>query len=616
MFYTKEEIEFASIKDFYEKVEEIDAYKVTAIPWRLKELMENTSDTAEKLLLEYEMEAFHYVLRDGGAKGYTSSPENDGVTVWEYPDIKKVSKEALQYYYTRISQTRNNSLQLRYLQIIVSAGDKTLTPLCFNPLIDGLITEIKKFRAFEEIASGAHNLRVLIKNAFILAKRAKYKLSEISELCYAFFERGYPVSGKYRLVELIINNRKCYTKEVLDSCYQACIDLSLITPYCDDLSAMERLCAVGIKLAKIVGHPFKEWHEKLGIAYEKEMNKRMLDDKHNMMPMHWCEKAIEQFQQAGMPIRVKDLYVQYAAIRKNFKLDSYRTEFDREAMTEWYDWLDHQAKYLIMHNGTEALLHYLSYGNDIFPNITWLKEYAERKEDSFLDTISISKADTNKNFSKKVITDEDHNWHRIYDSYSYYSDFHVLPFLRRIFFYGFLKQKICYNTIIEHLQHKTWIGCTLVSKDTGGNEIRYNWLSLIAPALFNFHKEFEAFLFSDANRINLVLSIDSLVLKFEGLIRDFARLLALPTTIMVKGYMREMYIEELLDLKEMKEYFDENDMLLFKYVFISKNGLNLRNNIAHSFLHFNQYRIEYMLLMIMALLRLGKYTVDTTGQTV
>lgn len=79
--------------------------------------------------------------------------------------------------------------------------------------------------------------------------------------------------------------------------------------------------------------------------------------------------------------------------------------------------------------------------------------------------------------------------------------------------------------------------------------------------------------------------------------------------------MREMYIEELLEIEEMKKYFDENDMLLFRYIFVSKNGLNLRNNIAHSFLQFNDYRIEYMLLLIMALLRLGKYTVDTSKQT-
>lgn len=615
MIYTSEEIEFISIADFYEKAEQINAYKTTAISWRLKDLIEQTNDAADKQVLQYEMEAFHYVLTDGKAKGYTSSPEKDGVTVWEYPDIKKITTDSLQYYNNRLSKTKNNSLQLRYMQIIVCSGDKILSAAWFKKLIDGLIVEIKKYEAFGEITEGANDLRVLIKNAFAFAAKAKHRYNEIADLCFSFFQKGYPVSGKYRLIELIITHRKHYQKEQLESCYLACINLSGAPPYSNNLSAMEKLSAVGVKLAKIINQPFKEWHEKSGLLYEKEMFKRLSDDKSNMMPIHWCEKAIEEFQKAGMPDKVKELHVQYAGLRKNFKLDSYQTELNREAMTEWYGWLDHQAKYLVTHNEPEALLNYLSNGNDIFPNITWLKEYADKKEGSFMDSMTISKIDANKNSSKKVISDEDHNWNRIYDSYNYYSEFYVLPFLRRIFFYGFLKQKICYKTIIEFLYHKTWVGSTLVSKDSGGNDIRYNWLSLIAPALFNFHREFEGFLFSETTRINLVLSVDSLVLKFEGILRDFARLLALPTTIMAKGNMREMYIEELLELDGMKKYFDENDMLLFRYILISKNGLNLRNNVAHSFLHFNQYRIEHVLLMIMGLLRIGKYTIDTSGQT-
>ena len=108
--------------------------------------------------------------------------------------------------------------------------------------------------------------------------------------------------------------------------------------------------------------------------------------------------------------------------------------------------------------------------------------------------------------------------------------------------------------------------------------------------------------------------MDSIVLKFEGLIRDFARLLGLQTTILTKGYMREMYIEELLEHHEIKKYFNENDLLFFKYLLTSKHGLNLRNNIAHAFLRFNQYQVNHMLLLIVVLLRLGKYTVQTEKQ--
>jgi hypothetical protein len=615
MIYTKEEITFSTLEDFYQKAEQVNAHSTTAISWRIKELIENVSNVSEKKWLAWEMEAFHFVLADGKAGGYIKSPEKDGVSEYEYPNPAELSQDALQYYYTRSSATVNNSLKLRYLQIIVSANDKKLAGLSFKPLIDCCICEIEMICKSEVKKENAHDTRVLLKSCFILSKKAKYRLEAVAGLCYNLFFGKYPDSAKYRLLELIVAYKNAYTETQLHTVYQEALRLSQTSPYNTDCFAMERLAPAAIKLAQILRQPFKTWYEKSGATYEAEMLKRT-DDTSKMMPMHWCEKAIAQYQLAGNTEKEKSLHVKYAELRKEFTLDTYSHELDRNAMTDWYNELDRKAKYLVKSNEIEVLLNYLSGGNDIFPNITWLKENADKKDKSFLDTISISKADTNKNFSKKIISDEDHNWNSIFETYDYYINFHALPLLRRIFVYGFTSRKISHKTIMLFLQQNSWMGCTLVSKDSGGNEIRYNWLSLIAPALHNFFLEFETLLFSESNRINLVLSVDSLVLKFEGLLRDFARLLAVPTTVLAKGNMREMYIDELLELDEIKTYFDENDMLLFRYIFVSKNGMNLRNNIAHAFLHFGQYSIEQMVLMIMALLRLAKYTVDTSKQTI
>lgn len=614
MIYEKEEMTFNSIADFYIKVELVNAHETTSIPYRLKDIQENTENESDKKLLTFEIEAFKFMLSDGRANGCSKSVMPDGVLIYEYPNVKEITNEALEYYYNRSLQTSNNSLKIRYQQIIVSSESPHYVSLCFKSLIDFYVIEIKNLIAVQD--SSSHEIKTLLKSAFVLTKKAKYRVNDIVDVCFALLQDGsvFPVSGKYRLLELIINNRKYYSKEQLNGSYQIAVGLSLINPYHNDCFATERLSAAAIRLAKILLLPFKEWHEKMGLSYEAEMKKRT-DDESKMMPMHWCEKAIEQFQYAGNESKVKELHLHYTELRKDFKLDTFSTELDREAMLEWYDSLDKKAKYLVTHNEPDTLLNYLSEGNDIFPNITWLQESAKKRNESFFESMAISKADINKNFSKKIISNEEHDWHKIFESYQYYTEFSALPLLRRIFFYGFIKEKICYKTIIGYLQKNTWIGSTLISKDSGGNPIKYNWLSLIAPALFNFHQSFEALLLSKSNQINIVLPVDSLILKFEGLFRDFARLLGTPTTFLAKGNMREMYIEELLELEEMKNYFDENDMLLFRYIFISKNGLNLRNNIAHAFLQFNQYRIEYMLLMVMALLRLGKYTVDTSKQT-
>jgi len=59
------------------------------------------------------------------------------------------------------------------------------------------------------------------------------------------------------------------------------------------------------------------------------------------------------------------------------------------------------------------------------------------------------------------------------------------------------------------------------------------------------------------------------------------------------------------------QYFNEDDRLLFEYVFSDKGGLNLRNNVAHSFYKENQYQPDEMLLLLAVVLRLGKYNIKT-----
>jgi len=107
-----------------------------------------------------------------------------------------------------------------------------------------------------------------------------------------------------------------------------------------------------------------------------------------------------------------------------------------------------------------------------------------------------------------------------------------------------------------------------------------------------------------------VMVMDSLTLKFEGLLRDFALLNGAQTIVHAKDVIREMFIEELLGTEEIQKLFSEDDRLLFRYVFVSKYGLNLRNQVAHSFMLPHHYTFDKVLLVLMAILRLGKYEIN------
>ena len=109
---------------------------------------------------------------------------------------------------------------------------------------------------------------------------------------------------------------------------------------------------------------------------------------------------------------------------------------------------------------------------------------------------------------------------------------------------------------------------------------------------------------------NFILCTDSLTLKIEGLFRSFSERINVSTSKGKKKGMQEALAHDIINNEIIKQYFDENDMLLFEYVFSNEGGLNMRNNIAHCFYSENEYHHDKMLLLIAVLLRLGKYNIN------
>src|SRR5690606_32679495 len=111
-----------------------------------------------------------------------------------------------------------------------------------------------------------------------------------------------------------------------------------------------------------------------------------------------------------------------------------------------------------------------------------------------------------------------------------------------------------------------------------------NWIDLLSPSLQAFFVQYEIDLKTNShNSKGYVLAIDSLVLKFEGLLREFSRALGAQTIEIKKdGTEERIFFDKLLDNEKVRALIPEDDIAFFKFLFTSE-GMNLRNNIAHSF---------------------------------
>ena len=171
--------------------------------------------------------------------------------------------------------------------------------------------------------------------------------------------------------------------------------------------------------------------------------------------------------------------------------------------------------------------------------------------------------------------------------------------------------KISAEGLVEYLKQNSWYGQDFNFLDSNNETQGFDWIELISPSIRSFFIQSEIDIKTNKNNSQgYILSIDSLVIKFEGLLREFSRMIGAPTIEVGTNRTEErISFDKLLDNEKLRAIVPEDDIAFFKFLFTPK-GINLRNNIAHSFYRTNNYSSAVMLLLLVALLRLGNYRLE------
>jgi hypothetical protein len=132
----------------------------------------------------------------------------------------------------------------------------------------------------------------------------------------------------------------------------------------------------------------------------------------------------------------------------------------------------------------------------------------------------------------------------------------------KVFVDGIIIGKINYYEIIKFLEKHTWFGTkfkrTIALKDIDETT---TWISYLSPGIHNLFSQFELSVLMNSNKINnFILCIDSLTLKFEGVLRDFILLSGGNTTKWLEGNIQEQLFSDLIDNPTISQYFNENDI--------------------------------------------------------
>jgi hypothetical protein len=243
-----------------------------------------------------------------------------------------------------------------------------------------------------------------------------------------------------------------------------------------------------------------------------------------------------------------------------------------------------------------------------------MKSFAEKllKEHPLQAIFSTQIFDERGHVAEPVSTDDEIVFFQTLQQYRMYLEGQYLPLINAIIFKCLEEKKITFESIIDFFKKHSWFGKQLTMK-IQNKDIPYLWLNLLAPSLLEYFQQMDYFM-SSGKYPNLVLCMDSLILKMEGLLRDLCNYSGISTfyqTTDKQGRIisREKDLNALLHEEKLNDLFDEDDLLFFKFVLVEKGGYNLRHKIAHSLMLFQEYHINFMQLLLLMLLRIGKFDI-------
>ena len=584
-------MDFKNLDEYYEYLEndtnfqylDLNTYKyITA-------LRDKTEDEHTKKLCSYELFFADFSIEEGKHIPKFQSGAN------AYPTLE-LFDDNFDYIKTRANKVQNPKYKAKYNHLLWLSPQKH---------IDFAKEAIESYLLLLKSSSFAieDNLQCLLfgkyfKNLFILSQTVNHKKDDIINYLVSLLESDKLNDfTKYSLMDFIIENGK----KIDSSITQKFFDYSKNQISYLDERVLESYLKLLVILSRKLNNSPSEFHEKLGDYHisqlENEKNK-------GFIAHHYYTNALEEYKKANNKEKIEQTAVILEQAKKNIDLKKVSFELEDEKynklLNQWWDSTKEKATQLIENGNAKDIYGYLILEN-LLPKAAVLNEEIKPV---MLDLVSTMTFDINKNVSK--------NKSGAINSYSVHINNFSINHIWLVVSKGIKSGKISYESLIDYLNNNTWYGQDFTYIDSNSETQGFNWIQLLSPSLQSFFIQTEIDLkTNNHNPQGYILAIDSLVLKFEGLLREFSRMIGAQTIeIKDNGTEERIGFDKLLDNAKLNALIPEDDIAFFKFL-LTSSGMNLRNNVAHCFFTTKNYTSAVMLLLIVALLRLGNYELKT-----
>ena len=572
---------------------------------------ENKLDEAEKA--QWEIDFSNFVLKSGEMMPTFTRTNNKGEVV-EYPSLNRFDDKTYEYLIGRLNSTYNPLLKARYSHILWCSPKKhaKYAKLAVDSYLELIKIYEEKDREAPREHFGLDALRVT-ENAYSIAHQINYELekfkSELRRLVTEFnFNSSSSFALRANLIELMLKGKKKFPKEDFDGFENICWQISESLTKAGNIHGAIDMLELGEKVGQKLGKKTHDWRKRIAESYETLM--KQVEEGNNLATLAFCRSALENYKKFKDEDRIKELEKKYSELKLSMKLAEFKTEIN---LTEHIKRCKRIAEKVVQ-NEPEEIIKLLMLDKNLLPKYRDIEKIAEEHSKQFIiqHLFPTEIIDQSGHPAQHFSDEDEKKYFGILQQYDWELKLNKIHLINEIFFAAIRENRLSTDILLGFLNRLSWFGKNLSKKLPNNNIIEYNWLNLIAPALHEYFLQMHYYFLNPTNYPNLVLSIDSLTLKIEGLLRDICQFSGVTTFYMTKDSKgrdigREKDIHALLYEETIKELFDEDDLLFFKFLLVEKAGYNLRHKIAHSLMLSQEYSVNYMHLLILALLRLGKY---------
>lgn len=613
--------EFTNLDQIYKYLNEnleIDDYlSVSRLFAEIKIYFEESNNSDGLQIAQWEYDFFSFRLVHGSLSPNCHIVNESGDTVG-YPNIGSFEDETYDYLKARLETSSNPLIKARYAHLLWQSPKKHFQYAKIALEVYWKLVSIFEEKDKEE-PEKHHGLMVLqfAETAYVISKNIKYDEQTIKSHILGLINNYSRESASVfaliaSLIRLVISDKKLFTKGDLSGLDQICWSTAQNLLEADRIHLAIKFLELGEQVDRRSGKEEQKWRRKIAESYERMMYQR-LEKGEPLAASHFCLNAIAYYKKIRDSLKEEELLKVFSEIKDTGKYAEFSVEID---LTEHVQQCREFANSLVQLEPEEILGFLVDDEECVLPNCETVKLEAKGLDGKFVGRklFPITLIDQHGHPAKSYTEDNDKEYLGILEQYKRELELNKRLLIREIFFAAIKSEKIDANDIVEFLRKHSWIGKSLLLSRPNKEPISYNWLSLIAPSLEEYFLQMDRYLIIPNYQPSFILCIDSLVLKLEGLFRDFCRIHGVPTSSLKRdGTVQEKLIDELLREELILEKFSQDEVLFFKFVLIEKGGYNLRNRVAHSLMIYPEYGIDLIHYLILILLRLGKYDLISNG---